>query len=242
MAKQMATADVSSLTAMVEEAGSTQDENERELLMEKILQEADRAQESGIVMSNVDAVTNQICTLICQVLTLKRCFKCSSLEHVSNSSACPKKFNADRSPRRRNRSRERNDRGDGDRDRRRRRDWGATPCINHLFFTGWFPFQFTFRDFSPSLSLSPKVGGGAWCPISAFMLLYMGVQPCHSGGNKNAVVTKLALGIFSQRCRTRLQGRECKCWSLLPQHAHGCFPSRHATHRPTPPTLCQMLS
>ena len=72
-------------------------------------------------MSNVDAVTNQICTLICQALTLKRCFKCGSLEHVSNSSACPKKFNADghrvrsRSPRRRNRSRER-DRGDGDRD------------------------------------------------------------------------------------------------------------------------------
>ena len=86
IAKQMATADVSSLTAMVEEAGSTRGERQREELMEKTLQEADRIQENG--MSNVDAVTNQICTLICQALTLKRCFKC-----------------------------ERNDRGDGDRRR-----------------------------------------------------------------------------------------------------------------------------
>ena len=119
----MATADVSSLTATVEEAGLTRDERQREELMEKMLQEADRIQDNG--MSNVDTVTNQICTLICQVLTLKRCFKCGSLERVSNSSACPKKCNADsnrarsRSPRRRNRSRERNDRGDGDRKRRR---------------------------------------------------------------------------------------------------------------------------
>ena len=112
IAKQMATADVSSLTAMVEQAGLTRDERQREELMEKIPQEADRIQDNG--MSNVDTVTNQICTLICQALTLKRCFKCGSLEHASNSSACPKKCNTDnrarsRSPRRRNRSRDRND-------------------------------------------------------------------------------------------------------------------------------------
>jgi hypothetical protein len=124
IAKQMATADVSGLTALVEQAGLTRDEHQREELMEKILTEADRIQDNG--MSNVDTVTNQICTLVCQVLhvTLKRCFKCGSLEHASNSSACPKKCNTDnrarsRSPRRRNRSRDRNDRGDGDRKRRR---------------------------------------------------------------------------------------------------------------------------
>jgi hypothetical protein len=72
IAKQMATADVSGLTALVEQAGLTRDEHQREELMEKILTEADRIQDNG--MSNVDTVTNQICTLVCQVLTLKRCF------------------------------------------------------------------------------------------------------------------------------------------------------------------------
>ena len=153
MAKQMATADVSGLTAMVEEAGSTHDEHERERLMKKILQEADRIQENG--MSNVDAVTNQICTLICQV-----------------PNAVPSNASPTRLPARKNATLTATVRAadllaaatvpanattgvtaiataDAD------DDWGGAPCINHILFTGWFPFQFTFRDFSPSLRSSP---------------------------------------------------------------------------------------